>query len=91
MEQADLPLLTLEKDDVFGHLPFLDMGHEPYSASIRASKDLKTDKLDGLEIQHEYENLSRGFRNLIDNMSTCIAVTTKEACHKYNGGKTKAR
>jgi hypothetical protein len=91
LSQADLPLLTLERDDVFGHLPFLDMGHEPHSASIRASKDLKTDKLDGLGIQHEYENLSRGFRNLIDNMSTCIAVTTKEACRKYSGSKVKAR
>jgi CRP-like cAMP-binding protein len=89
LPQADLPLLTLERDDVFGHLPFLDMGHEPYSASIRASKDLRTDKLDALGIQHEYENLSRGFRNLIDNMSTCIAVTTKEACRTCNGSKVR--
>jgi CRP-like cAMP-binding protein len=89
LPQADLPLLTLERDDVFGHLPFLDMGHEPYSASIRASKDLRTDKLDALGIQHEYENLSRGFRNLIDNMSTCIAVTTKEACRTCNGSRVR--
>ena len=91
LPQADLPLLTLERDDVFGHFPFLDMGHEPYSACIRASKDLRTEKLDSRGIQHEYENLSRGFRNLIDNMSTCIAVTTKEACRKYNGSKVKGR
>ncbi len=87
LPQAELPLLTLEKDDVFGHLPFLDIGHEPHSASIRASKDLRTDKLDSRKIQHEYENLSRAFRNLIDNMSTCIAVTTKEACRQRKGSR----
>jgi len=91
LPKADLPLLSLERDDVFGYLPFLDMGHEPHFASIRASKDLKTDKLDSQRIQHEYEKLSRGFRNLIDNMSTCVAVTTKEACRQYTANKVTAR
>jgi hypothetical protein len=90
LPQVDLPLLTLERDDVFGHLPFLDMGHEPHYASVRASKDLKMEKLDGRRIQHEYESLSRVFRNLIDNMSTCVAVTTKEACRQFQGSPVTA-
>jgi CRP-like cAMP-binding protein len=78
-----LPLLTLEKDEIFGYMPFADMGHEPRSAMVLASKDLKVHKLNTESIQKEYEHLSGTFRNMIDNECTCTFLTTKLAYHLY--------
>ncbi len=76
-----LQLLTLEKGDVFGYVPFLDVGHEPRSASVIASKDLKVSKLDGQALQEEYDQLSGTLKNIIDNVGTCVSMTTRVACH----------
>jgi CRP-like cAMP-binding protein len=76
-----LELLTLEKGDVFGYVPFLDVGHEPRSASVIASKDLKVSKLDGQALQEEYDQLSGTLKNIIDNVGTCVSMTTRVACH----------
>lgn len=78
-KRGPLALVTLKKEDVFGNLPFLDMGHEPRSASVMASKGLKVNKLDVESMQKEYENLSGTFRNLIFNASTCIFMATRMA------------
>jgi hypothetical protein len=82
-QKGYLPLLTLEKDEVFGYMPFADMGHEPRSALVLASKDLKVHKLNTESIQKEYEHLSGTFRNMIDNECTCTFLTTKLAYHLY--------
>jgi hypothetical protein len=82
-QKGYLPLLTLERDGVFGYIPFTDMGHEPRSALVLASKDLKVHKLNTESIQKEYENLSGTFRNMIYNSCTCTFLTTKLAYHLY--------
>jgi len=82
-QKGYLPLLTLEKDEVFGYMPFADMGHEPRSAMVLASKDLKVHKLNTESIQKEYEHLSGTFRNMINNVCTCTFLTTKLAYHLY--------
>jgi hypothetical protein len=82
-QKGYLPLLTLEKDEVFGYMPFADMGHEPRSAMVLASKDLKVHKLNTESIQKEYEHLSGTFRNMIDNACTYTFLTTKLAYHLY--------
>ena len=82
-QKGYLPLLTLEKDEVFGYTTFADMGHEPRSALILASKDLKAHKLDTESIQKEYENLSGTFRNMIYNSCMCTLLTTKMAYHLH--------
>jgi hypothetical protein len=82
-QKGYLPLLTLEKDEVFGYTPFADMGHEPRSALVLASKDLKVHKLNTESIQKEYEQLSGTFRNMIYNACTCTFLTTKLAYHLY--------
>jgi hypothetical protein len=74
-----LPLLTLEKDEVFGYMPFADMGHEPRSALVLASKDLKVHRLNTESLQQEYEHLSGTFKNMIYNACTCTLLTTKLA------------
>ncbi len=80
-----LPLLTLEKDEFFGYMPFMDMYHEPRSALVLASKDLKVNKLEMESLEKEYEQLSNTFRNMIYNTCACIFVTTKLAYHLHEG------
>ena len=69
-------MFSLDNNDVFGNIPFVDFGHEPNSAIITASRDLKTEKLDVVEIQNEYDKLSRTFKNLIYNICNYIRNTT---------------
>lgn len=71
-----LPLVSLSKDDYFGAFPFLDMGHEPEQASVLASKDLKIVSMQPDALQKEYDNISMTFKNIIENVATCISVTT---------------
>ena len=78
-KKGPLALVTLKKEDVFGNLPFLDIGHEPRSASVMASKDIKVDKLDAESMQKEYNCLSEILRNLIFNVSTYLFMTTRMA------------
>ena len=72
-----VPLAHLERDDFFGYIPFLDLGHEPEFASVLASKDLKIQTLNPDILQQEYDNISTTFKNFIDNIATCIHYSTK--------------
>lgn len=74
-----LPLLELEKEDVFGYIPFMDMGQEARSASIAAQKGLKVRKLNVAELQTAYDELSMAFKGMIFNVCTCVTYTTKLA------------
>jgi CRP-like cAMP-binding protein len=81
--KGSLSLVTLEKDDVFGYMPFIDMGHEPRSASVFASRDLKVNRLDMAGFQKDYDQLSDTFRNMIYATCTSIFSTTKLASTLY--------
>jgi Domain of unknown function (DUF4388)/Cyclic nucleotide-binding domain len=74
-----LPLVELGKDDLFGSIPFMDMGQEPRSASVAAPKDLKVQKLNVVELRDAYNQLSMVFKGMISNICTCVAYTTKLA------------
>jgi len=76
-KKTALPLVTLEKNDVFGNIPFTDMGQEPRYASVFSSKDLKVDKLDTDRFQKDYDRLSDTIRNMIYVTCTSIFSTTK--------------
>lgn len=76
-----VPLLTLEKDDIFGYVPFLDIGQEPRCASVMASENLKVTRLDAEGLHNEYNHLSGTLRSMINNVATCVSVTTQMACH----------
>ncbi len=71
-----IPLMSLEKGDFFGKIPFLNMGHEPHSASVLASKDLKITAVDSTALQKEYNQLTSAFKSIIENLATYISVTT---------------
>lgn len=81
---GQIPLVQLYKGDFFGNMPFLDLGHEPEFASVMANKDLKVRKVEIAKIQKEYNNLSTTFKNFIDNVSSCISVSTRVVCNYYN-------
>ncbi|MBW2569033.1 MAG: cyclic nucleotide-binding domain-containing protein [Deltaproteobacteria bacterium] len=78
-------LANLCKGDVFGHVPFFDTGHESFSASVYGSNDLKVRTVNSEDLQNEYNNLSSIFKNIVENIATCISVTTRLACN-YSGG-----
>ncbi len=78
-----LTLLTLERTDVFGYLPFADVGHEPRRASVIATKDLKVSKIDTNSLQKEFNQLSVTLKRLIESVTTSISVTTSLACHLH--------
>jgi len=82
-KNGPLALSLLQKGDIFGSLPFLDLGHEPRSASIMASEDSSLNEFDAMILQEEYERLSELFRNLIFNISTYIFMTTRMAYHLH--------
>ncbi len=71
-----LPLGRLEKGDVFGSLPFLTLGHEPFEAAIFSSADLKLGTLDVASLEAEFRRLSPTLRNLTVHLSACISATT---------------
>jgi CRP-like cAMP-binding protein len=78
-------LLSLGKDDIFGKLPFMDMGHEPESAAALGSKNLKMRKLDVGSLQRQYNQLSDTFRNFIFHMANSTSVTTKMVYNLVEG------
>ncbi len=79
-ENSYVPLLNLYIGDFLGHIPFLDIGHEPYSASVFGSEDLKTKSIDIYPLQKEYEQLSTTFKHFIEFITTSISATTMMAC-----------
>ncbi|MEE8399008.1 MAG: DUF4388 domain-containing protein [Desulfobacterales bacterium] len=85
-EKGMLPLLALEKDDIFGYNPFLDYGHEPRLASVMGSDDLEMEKIDTQGIEKEFDGLSNTFRNMIYHVGSCITTTTQLAYRLHAKG-----
>jgi CRP-like cAMP-binding protein len=83
LQDQPVVLITLSKGDYIGYVPFLDPGHEPYSASVYGTQDFKVKPVDIAEMKKEFEQLSSTFRNMIENLMVCIGVTTKTACDFY--------
>ena len=69
-------LAHLATGDVFGRIPFADIGHEPYAAMVLGDESLQFSRLDEAARQNEFERLSPTFKNLFANMVTAVSVTT---------------
>ena len=84
-----VPLGSLYEGDFFGNLPFLDLGLEPFHASIFGSEDLEFKKMSPESFQQEYNQLQPTLKNFIDHLSTCISVTSMVTCdfHKKSNRK----
>jgi CRP-like cAMP-binding protein len=79
-ENSYVPLARLKKGDFFGRIPFLDMGHEPYSAAVFSSKNLKLAAVDSEKLKSEHEGLSSTLKNIIEHLATSVSVTTLVTC-----------
>jgi CRP-like cAMP-binding protein len=79
-DNDDVPLINLSQGDFIGPLPFVNIGHEPHSASIYGSHTLKLAPLDASRLHAEYDEHSLTVRNMIDNVSACVSATTIAAC-----------
>ena len=73
---GQVPLARLKKGDFFGNIPFLDLGHEPHSAGVFASPQLKLAAADLQGFQDEFDKLSSTLKNIFQHLATCISVTT---------------
>ena len=71
-----VPLNNIHAGDFFGHVPFLDIGQEPYSASVFSSENLNSIKMDAVVLQKEFDQLSATFKHLIEYLATTVAATT---------------
>ncbi len=69
-------LLTLLPGDILGRIPYLNTAHEPYSAEVYVSEEFNAHRLDPEQVRREYEDLSGTFKNMIENMTNAISVTT---------------
>ena len=83
IDAGAVPVACLQKGDYFGHIPFLDLGQEPFSASVYASPDLKLSSEDPSELRREHDKLSSTLKNILAHLSTSISVTTLTTCEFY--------
>ena len=86
-----VPLALLREGDFLGRIPFLDIGLEPYSASILASQDLKLAALNPDDLRKEHDNLSSTLKNILSHLANCISVTTLIACDYYKKSFAKSK
>jgi len=84
-----VPVVHLKAGDFFGHIPFLDMGQEPNSASVYASENLKISVLDPKALQKDHEKLSSTLQNILAHLATSISVTTLIATDYYKKSFSK--
>jgi hypothetical protein len=79
-ENGPVALCHLYKGDFFGDVPFLHLGQEPEGASIYGSENIKIAKIEAVSLHKEYNRLSTTFKNIVDNMATCMSVTADIVC-----------
>jgi CRP-like cAMP-binding protein len=87
-DNGPIVLCHLYKGDFFGHVPFLHLGQEPEGASIYSSENIKIGKIEAVSLQKEYNRLSATFKNIVDNLATCMSVTADMVCSTKTAIKT---
>lgn len=85
-----IPLAVLGPRDFFGHVPFLEMGQEPYSASVLGSVDIEYESIDVDVLKEEFDGLKPTVRNIIQNSAICLLATGKVACDYMQKAKQRA-
>jgi CRP-like cAMP-binding protein len=83
-ESGYLPLAHLQKGDFFGNIPFLTLGHEPHSAAVFSTADLKLAVVDIPAMEEAQQHLSSTLRHIIQHSAACISATTLVAINLFN-------
>lgn len=78
-EKGMVFLMELKKGDFIGSIPFCNIDHEPASASVFASEDLKLGIIDVDLLKNDYDSLSVTMKNIVDYTTVCISATTSLA------------
>ena len=78
------PLALLSKGDLFGPAPFLTMGNESENTLIYGSKDIEFSAIDTDKLQQEYTEMTFTLKSMIENIITCLSVTSNITCELYN-------
>jgi CRP-like cAMP-binding protein len=87
-------IARLHSNDVFGRIPFADLGHEPHSASVLADESIQFVALDVSALEAEFQRLSLTFKNFFKHMVNAISVTTMltvQACGQASERQTGDR
>lgn len=84
-----LPIADLYAGDFIGQIPFINIGQEPHSASVIGSRNIKATAIETGNIQKEYDRLSLTFKNILENLGTCISATTMVASDMHRKNITK--
>lgn len=82
-----IPLINLYKGDIFGNLPFVNLGQEPERATVLGNAEVRKIPLRLDPLQTEFEKLSATFRNLLVNIADGIAQTT-DSIHRLGAAAT---
>ena len=88
-EHGYVPLGSLYPGDFIGNIPFLDLGQEPFHASVFGSDNLEFKKISLDSFQQEYNQLQPTIKNFIDHLATCISVTSMVTCEFYKKSSRK--
>ena len=79
-DYGDVLLAVLEEGDYVGHVRFLDIGHEPYSASVFVTPDFRSEPIDQQALKDTFKSLSTTMRNIIEHTAVCVSITTSVEC-----------
>ncbi len=91
MSRGDMVLAKLGKNDFVGHIPFINIGHEPDSAAVFGTDELKMKALNLEALEEEYNNLSGTLKNMIYNCAGFISATTSIANNLVKTGSQPAK
>jgi CRP-like cAMP-binding protein len=82
-ESGPVVLADLGQGDFIGRFPFYPIDHEPGSAFVLASQDLKLKELNLDFLLDEYERIPNTLKNMTENVATCLSITSRLACDYY--------
>ncbi len=74
------PFFLLGKGDLVGHVPFVNIGHEPHNAIVLGTEDCQLKPVDVEALTQEHQSVSSMIRGILDHIATCLSVTTSIAC-----------
>jgi CRP-like cAMP-binding protein len=68
-------MCVLNQGDMFGDLPFLQLGQAFDGAAICGTAEVNLVTCEAASVQQEYQRLSATFKNIVDNMTNCMSIT----------------
>ncbi len=92
-DKGPVILAKLGQGDFIDFFPIQSVDNEISSTVVFASKDIELKKINAEVLQAEYERIPVVFKNMAENISTCISVTAKLACnfHKRQNFRHSAK